>query len=517
MDWQLVIALNVMVISAAIGLMALRLRFPGYLTIIAIHALVLAVGAVAWWAQPDWLLAAVAVPFVPLVVAPWCFNIVARRAEARGDAAMVARMARWSMRLQPSDRGGFLFDLGQATRLPTDVDADRALADLEVRATSDDERAIVQATRATTRSDWPAAVAAAERSQDPNLVIRPLKIRALGETGRLDEMWRAYDDAKTRLIGAQHSEALLFVLAFTGRIDGVMRLLQGPLKGYPPDTQQFWLARARRRADPTDAIAAAALHKLATTAVRERSRVAAAKALNETMPPLSADADVAITAAAARLTRDMAQRAIPFSRLYATMLLMAVNLIMFAVTEWTGSSEDLRHLWTWGAMWPPSITMKGEWWRLATATILHFGPIHLAANMLMLSAFGRLVETRLGPLMMPLLYGICAVGSTAVVYGLMRAGYIPESVLIGASGAIFGLVGISLALDLTAWMISRDRLDLSRVASLLMLLGLQAMVDFAIPNVSFAGHASGLIIGLCLGGIVAVGQRVLSRRKLATS
>jgi rhomboid protease GluP len=101
------------------------------------------------------------------------------------------------------------------------------------------------------------------------------------------------------------------------------------------------------------------------------------------------------------------------------------------------------------------------------------------------------------------LYVACAVGSTATVYALMRAGVLPEAFLVGASGAIFGLVGVMLAFDVAAWIRSRDRLDRSRVASLLALLGLQALVDFAIPNISFAGHASGLVIGFVLGGGIA--------------
>jgi rhomboid protease GluP len=514
MDWQLVIALNMMVISAAGALIALRLRFPGYVTMVAIQALVLAAGGAALWLRPDWLLAAVAVPFVLLVAIPWGLGIVAARAEERGDTATFERIHRWFYWVRRL-RGDPMVELGADA---TEADIDQALANSEARATSDDERAIIQATRASNRADWPATLAAAERTRDPHLVVRPAKIRALGEAGRLDDMWRAYDDAKTRLVGPPHVEALLFVFAFTGRVDGVMRLLLGPLKAFPDESKQFWLARARRRADPSDTAAAAVLERLANEATPERTRRAAARELHATnTPSISPETDAAITAAAARLVRDMTQRAIPFTRLYATMLLMAANLIMFAVTEWTGSSEDLRHLWTWGAMWPPSITMQGEWWRLATATVLHFGPLHLSANMLMLSVFGRDVETRLGPLLMTFLYGICAIGSTAVVYGLMHAGHIPESVLIGASGAIFGLVGIALALELAAWIISRDQLDRSRVTSLLMLLGLQAVIDFAIPNISFAGHASGLVIGLCLGGLTALGQRVLSRRKLATS
>lgn len=516
MDWQLFLAMNVMVVSVVVALLALRLRYPGYPIVVASHGFVLAAGLLAWWFRPTWLLPAVLIPFVPFVGVPTLLNHLKLRAEKKRDTQTLARLTRWMGWLYPTRAGSFAAELSLATRHSNDATLDAALAAVEAARTTDDERAIVQALRAAYRGDWAAALAATERADDPHLMVRTLKIRALGERGRIDEMVQAYETAKTRLIGEHAAEALLFVFAFTGHADAVDRLLNGALKTYPAETRNFWIARTRLRADPGDMTAAVMLDHLSVAASRERSRLAAARARVEAPAPLSPALAAAVGALDARLVRDQARRAVPLKRLYATVALIALNLVVFAYSEWTGSSEDMRHLWTLGALWPPSITQRGEWWRLATATVLHFGLLHLAANMFMLLVFGRLVETRIGSLLTALLYTVAAVGSSAAVYALMRYGIAEEGVLVGASGAIFGLVGLSLALDIKDWLVSRDRLDRARIGSLLVVLSLQAVIDNMIPNVSFAGHTSGLVIGLLLGGALALLQHCCTKRNGTT-
>ena len=65
-------------------------------------------------------------------------------------------------------------------------------------------------------------------------------------------------------------------------------------------------------------------------------------------------------------------------------IMIAVNVLVFLLTEITGSSLDSRHLINWGAAYTPFIEQGHEYYRLFTCMFLHFGLAHLGNNMLVL-------------------------------------------------------------------------------------------------------------------------------------
>lgn len=152
----------------------------------------------------------------------------------------------------------------------------------------------------------------------------------------------------------------------------------------------------------------------------------------------------------------------------------------------------------WGANFGPA-TKDGEWWRLATAMFLHFGPIHLAMNMLALWDVGRVMEKALGRVRLVVLYG-CS-GLTGNLLSLAVQG--DKAVSGGASGAIFGLYGAMLVL----LFLLRKQLApadfrwrfwgaaLFSVATL----GLGVLI----PGIDNAAHLGGLLSG-ALAGLVVV-------------
>ena len=94
-----------------------------------------------------------------------------------------------------------------------------------------------------------------------------------------------------------------------------------------------------------------------------------------------------------------------------------------------------------GALYGPAVA-EGDWYRLITAAFLHYGPIHLAMNMLALWWIGRPLEAWLGPVRYLLLYLVSGLAGSA---GALIAN--PEAVTVGASGAIFGILGAAIVLE----------------------------------------------------------------------
>jgi len=124
----------------------------------------------------------------------------------------------------------------------------------------------------------------------------------------------------------------------------------------------------------------------------------------------------------------------------------------------------------------------GDWWRLITAAFLHYGPLHLLMNMVALFWFGSLLEQRIGSGRYLLLYLVSGLAGSA---GALL--FDPTRPTVGASGAIFGVLGAGLVLE-------RQR-DYVFGGSALGIIVINLVFTFAIPNISIGGHLGGLIGG----------------------
>jgi membrane associated rhomboid family serine protease len=124
----------------------------------------------------------------------------------------------------------------------------------------------------------------------------------------------------------------------------------------------------------------------------------------------------------------------------------------------------------------------GEWWRLVTAMFLHYGPLHLLLNMYALWIFGQALEGEIGHVRFLLLYLVAGLAGSAGALLLD-----PLVATVGASGAIFGVVGAGVVLEL------RRRYVFGGQA--LGFLVLSLIFTFAISNVSIGGHLGGLAGG----------------------
>src|SRR5439155_21706272 len=137
---------------------------------------------------------------------------------------------------------------------------------------------------------------------------------------------------------------------------------------------------------------------------------------------------------------------------------------------------------------------EGDWWRLITAAFLHYGPFHLFMNMLGLYWFGSLLEQRIGSGKFLLLYLVSGLAGSA---GALVVD--PRVPTVGASGAIFGILGAGLVLE-------RQR-DYVFGGSALGVIVINLVLTFSIANISIGGHIGGLIRGaLCTPGLSRFGR-----------
>jgi membrane associated rhomboid family serine protease len=125
----------------------------------------------------------------------------------------------------------------------------------------------------------------------------------------------------------------------------------------------------------------------------------------------------------------------------------------------------------------------GEWWRLITAAFLHYGPLHLGMNMFALWWLGQPVEAALGRVRFTVIYFVAGLaGSTGAL--LLS----PNEVTVGASGAIFGILGSLFVLEYHA----TGRL----MGQAMTLIVINIGFSLAVPNISIGGHLGGLAAGV---------------------
>jgi rhomboid protease GluP len=176
-------------------------------------------------------------------------------------------------------------------------------------------------------------------------------------------------------------------------------------------------------------------------------------------------------------------------------------------------SEVIEHvvrLYNLGILYPDKV-FEGQWWRLLSAAFLHAGWFHLLSNMLGLYVLGGIVEPLLGKVRYTIGYFATGIGSMAAVTVLSNLRLIDESAVVGASGAIMGLLGMMGAIFLVRWLRFKEAIAVQRLKMVGIISLFQVISDNIVPNVSKAGHMSGLTIGFFVG-LFLVKTMVLKRR-----
>lgn len=153
---------------------------------------------------------------------------------------------------------------------------------------------------------------------------------------------------------------------------------------------------------------------------------------------------------------------------------------------------DLASALAFGAnFWP--LVAGGDLWRLSASIFLHANVLHLGMNSLAVFFLGRNVEAFFGP--WKTLFLFLASG----IVGSIASAMLTRQISVGASGAVFGLVGVSLAF---AWKYRRILPPYVRNVMgmwLLPLLGLNLALGLIVPRVDLMAHLGGLLAGALLG------------------
>jgi rhomboid protease GluP len=182
------------------------------------------------------------------------------------------------------------------------------------------------------------------------------------------------------------------------------------------------------------------------------------------------------------------------SNLYVTYAIIGINVLVFILMAINGAgifeTNALVHI-KWGSNYSP-LTLTGDWWRLISNIFIHFGIIHIAMNMYCLYSVGIYLEPMLGKVKYITAY-LC----TGILASIVSLWWHKEGVnSAGASGAIFGMYGLFLALLTSDLIPKKVRQALLQSIGIFVVYNLVYGVKSGVDN---AAHVGGLLSGFAFG------------------
>ncbi|KAF8699052.1 hypothetical protein HU200_034743 [Digitaria exilis] len=164
-----------------------------------------------------------------------------------------------------------------------------------------------------------------------------------------------------------------------------------------------------------------------------------------------------------------------------------------------------------GALDVSKVVHGGQGWRLITCMWLHAGVVHLLINMLCLIFIGIRLEQEFGFVRIGLVYLISGFGGS-----LMSALFIQSTISVGASGALFGLIGSMLSELITNWSLYANKV--AALVSLVLVIAVNLALGI-LPRVDNFAHIGGLISGFLLGFVFFIRPQFawLNQRRVAAA
>jgi rhomboid protease GluP len=166
-------------------------------------------------------------------------------------------------------------------------------------------------------------------------------------------------------------------------------------------------------------------------------------------------------------------------------ILLGLNILVFFANIALGN-----RLVIWGVKDNFSI-INGQYWRLVTPIFLHAGFLHLGLNSYFLYIFGPQTERMFGGLRFTAIYLLSGIAGVIASFALI------DNPSLGASGALFGLVGAQLVYFYRNRSVRRDASR--QLRSIAWMIGINLFIGFSpIANIDNWGHIGGLIGGMLL-------------------
>ncbi|XP_047043518.1 RHOMBOID-like protein 2 [Lolium rigidum] len=155
------------------------------------------------------------------------------------------------------------------------------------------------------------------------------------------------------------------------------------------------------------------------------------------------------------------------------------------------SSATLEKL---GALVWDEVVHGGQGWRLFTCIWLHAGVVHLLANMLSLVLVGLRLEQQFGFARVGVIYLASGVGGS-----VLSSLFVRDNISVGASGALFGLLGAMLSELFTNWTIYTNKA--AALVTLLLVIAINLAIGM-LPHVDNFAHIGGFLTGFLLGFVL---------------
>ena len=181
---------------------------------------------------------------------------------------------------------------------------------------------------------------------------------------------------------------------------------------------------------------------------------------------------------------------------WMNLIIIGVNIIVFALMEIFGDTDNITFMLKCGAAYTPWI-LDGQWYRLFTSMFLHFGVSHLLNNMVLLLFLGDMLEQAAGIWRYKIIYlGGGLAGNIVSLLMDYRTGEMVVSA--GASGAVFAVIGGIFVILIK----QRGKVENLTLPRLVFVIFLSIYHGFQSTGIDNAAHIGGLLGGIILAFFV---------------
>lgn len=188
------------------------------------------------------------------------------------------------------------------------------------------------------------------------------------------------------------------------------------------------------------------------------------------------------------------QKSFDYRGCSVTIALVAINIIIYIYCTYMGEV-----VYNVGCMDAERVLLDGEYYRFFTCMFMHGGIDHIFSNMIFLAALGEMLERVIGHVRFAVLYLLSGIGGSlfSIANVVLSGNY---HTAIGASGAVFGLIGAMLILVV----IHNGHYEGISIKRMVFAIAYMVYSGMRSQNVDNAAHIGGLIFGVLIMAVMYV-------------